>query len=1008
MNSEQNLIQISGATSSGPSDDTRKVNGDHGRKFWRSLQELTETERFRDLLEEEFPSGYTELLDGLGRRRFMELMGASLALAGLVGCTKQPAEEIVPYVRQPEILVPGNPLNFSTAMPLGGFGTGLVVESDEGHPVKIEGNPRHPSSLGATSALHQASLLDLYDPDRTESVTRSGEISDWNSFLSVLRTFLNRQGPKGGSGLRILTETVTSPTLGAQIEALLSKYPNARWHQYDPVSRDSVREGSRMAFGRFVETDYRFDQADVVVSLESDFLFTHPKCLRYARNLTDRRRARADIRNMSRLYAAESTPTITGSMADHRLPVASNRVAVLARRLARELGLAVEPESTAASMTEDQSRWLNTVIDELTNHRGSSVVVAGESQPPEIHALMHAVNATLGNTGKTVFYHASPEIRPENQLNSLRDLVADMESGNVEMLVILEGNPVFSAPADLDFAGKLSKVDLAVHFSLNRDETSQFCHWHIPSHHFLESWSDVAAFDGTVSIIQPLIEPLYESRSIHELMDALNGNQGRKPYDIVRSTWKNLRPGPDFDKKWRRFLHDGVVPDTALADEHLTPATPHGAGAQGPPDQVLELVFRPDPTIWDGRFANNGWLQELAKPVSKLTWDNAALISPELAGEQDLENGEVVELVVEGRSLAVPVWIQPGQAKDSVALYLGYGRTRVGRIGRNTGFDAYQLRTTQHLWSAVGLEIRKTGRHYPVVSTQDHHHIHGEERQTYLDGTLREYLENPDFVQGVTHTPPPGFTLYNPKEHEHGGYQWGMSIDLNACIGCNACVLACQSENNIPVVGKEQVANGREMQWIRIDSYYQGEPKAPAILHQPVPCMQCENAPCELVCPVDATLHDKEGLNLQVYNRCIGTRYCSNNCPYKVRRFNFLQYTDYWTANLRPMRNPEVTVRWRGVMEKCTYCIQRISAARIHAQEQDRQIQEGEVQTACQQACPTEAIVFGNIADPDSHVSRLKQHPLNYAMLGELSTRPRTSYLVKLKNPNESLEPEKS
>lgn len=997
---DPDLIQLSQAP--------REHEGNEpGRKFWRSLQELTDTERFRQLLEEEFPAGYTELLDGLGRRRFLELMGASLALAGLTGCTKQPPQDIVPYVHQPEILVPGNPLNFSTAMPLGGFGTGLVVESDEGHPTKVEGNPRHPASLGATSALHQAALLDLYDPDRTQSVTRSGEISDWTTFLSVLRSFMNGQNPKGGSGLRILTETVTSPTLGDQIDSLLKKYPKARWHQYEPLLRDSVRGGARMAFGRFVETDYRFDQADVVVSLESDFLFSHPNCLRYARNLTDRRRVAGNIEKMSRLYAAESTPTITGSMADHRLPVSSDRVPVLARRLAAALGVRNGSETTP-EISDDQRLWLDTVVDELQRHRGSSVVIAGESQPSEIHALAHELNAALGNVGTTVFYHASAEVRPENHLTSLKQLVQDMQAGTVEVLIILEGNPVFNAPADLDFSRHLSKVGLIAHFSLNRNETSEFCHWHIPATHFLESWGDVAAFDGTVSIIQPLVERLYMSRSIHELMDALNGHPERTAYDVVRSHWQSRRGGPDFAGNWRRFVHDGVVPDTAVTKETVTPSASRPSGSASTGDSGLELVFRPDPTIWDGRFANNGWLQELAKPISKLTWDNAALISPELARQQELENGDVVELVLQGRSLAVPVWIQPGQAHDTVALYLGYGRTRVGRVGRNTGFNAYQLRTTEALWSARGLEIRKTGRYYPMVSTQDHHLIHGEERQTYLDGTLAEYLQNPDFVQGVTHTTPPGETLYDPKEHQHGGYQWGMSIDLNACIGCNACVIACQSENNIPVVGKEEVANGREMQWIRIDSYYQGEPKAPTILHQPVPCMQCENAPCELVCPVDATLHDKEGLNLQVYNRCIGTRYCSNNCPYKVRRFNFLQYTDYSTASLRPMRNPQVTVRWRGVMEKCTYCIQRISAARIHAQEEDRQIREGEVKTACQQACPTEAIVFGNIADPNSHVSQLKKHSLNYAMLGELTTRPRTSYLVKLQNPNQNLVTKKS
>jgi molybdopterin-containing oxidoreductase family iron-sulfur binding subunit len=640
-------------------------------------------------------------------------------------------------------------------------------------------------------------------------------------------------------------------------------------------------------------------------------------------------------------------------------------------------------------------------------HRGASVVVAGDQQPPLVHALAHAMNHALDNIGNTVVYTDPVEANPIDHLESLGKLVSDMEAGRVEMLVIIGGNPVYTAPADLHFAEHLSRVKLRLDLSLYDDETSARCHWHIPEAHFLESWGDARAYDGTVTIMQPLIAPLYFGKSAHELLATLLGQPERSSYDIVRDYWKQ-QFGEDFERRWRTALHDGLIAGTALPpkavklkieDREWKIEDRHPQSSTLDP-RSLEIIFRPDPTIFDGRFANNGWLQELPKPLSKLTWDNAALISPATAERLGLANEELVELRHQGHAVRAPIWIMPGHADDSVTVHLGYGRTRAGRIGTGTGFNAYAIRTASSPWFASGLEIRKTGARYALASTQDHHSMAG--RHLIRVGTLEQYRQHPEFVHEMGHEPAPDLTLYPP--HTYRGYAWGMAIDLQACIGCNACVVACQAENNIPIVGKTEVARGREMHWLRIDRYYNGDLDNPATYHQPVPCMHCENAPCEVVCPVAATVHSDEGLNEMVYNRCIGTRYCSNNCPYKVRRFNFLQYADQDTPSLKLLRNPQVTVRSRGVMEKCTYCVQRINAARIQAKKEERTIRDGEIVTACQAACPTEAIVFGNINDPNSRVSRLKADSLNYGLLTELNTRPRTSYLARLRNPHPEIE----
>lgn len=968
-----------------------------GRKFWRSLEELAQTEQFKEFLHREFPQGASEWNDAVSRRSFLKLMGASLALAGLTACSG-PVEKIVPYVRAPEEIIPGQPLFFATARLLGGYATGLLVESHMGRPTKAEGNPDHPASLGSTDVFAQASILTLYDPDRSKVVSQAGLLSTWQAFQNALNIELEAQRRSNGAGLRILTETVTSPTLADQLKTVLETFPQAQWHQYEPVNRDQVKAGAELAFGKFVETHYQFDQANVVLALDADFMRPgDPGHLRYTRDFMSRRRVRDGETDMNRLYVVENTPSITGSVADHRLPIRSGQIEGFARALAQALGV-LDGQS---SLDETQNRWVEAIAGDLQQNEGASIVVAGPEQTPVVHALAHAINETLGNVGNTVLYTEPVEANPVIQTESLRKLVDDMNAGQVELLLIISGNPVYDAPPEFEFAQAMTNVTFKVHMGLYEDETSFLCNWHIPQSHYLESWSDARAFDGTVTIMQPLIAPLYDSRSAHELLDVLTGPTGRSNQEMVREYWQNESSAANFDQFWQQALHDGLVPDSAFSTISVSLADLSSAVSQAGSDETtgLEINFRPSPNIWDGQFANNGWLQELPQPFTKLTWDNAALISPAMAAELGLSNGDVITLAYQGRTVEAPVWVMPGHATGSVTVFLGYGRKRVGDIGRGVGFDAYAIRPADAPWFASGLEVNPTGSRYELVTTQDHHNMEG--RNLVRVGTLAEYQDHPEFVHEMEHH---GEELSLYPDVEYNGNAWGMTIDLTVCNGCNACVVACQSENNIPIVGKTQVSNGREMHWIRLDHYYEGDLDNPASYHQPLTCMQCENAPCEVVCPVAATVHSAEGLNDMVYNRCVGTRYCSNNCPYKVRRFNFLQYNDLDIPTFKLMHNPDVTVRSRGVMEKCTYCVQRINAARIDSKKENRPIRDGEIVTACQQACPTQAIVFGNINDPDSKVTQAKAHPLNYSLLAELNTRPRTTYLARLRNPNPELE----
>ncbi len=980
-----------------------RLRGARGRDYWRSLDELSDSQEFRSFLHDEFPGLAAIWSQPINRRDMLRLMGASLALAGLSGCVSSPADKIVPYVHAPVEFTPGKPLYYATAMVLGGYAKGLLVESHMGRPTKVEGNPQHPASLGATDVFAQASVLTLYDPDRSQAVTNDGRLTSWSSLLSALSEDAEAQRITRGARFRILTETVTSPTLLSQIQAVLDAYPSAKWHQYEPAGGNSARVGSYQAFGEYVNTMYRLDRADVILSLDADFLCMGPANIRYAREWASRRDVQPGDSRMNRLYAVETMPAGTGTVAEHRIPLRPNEVEAFARRTAREIGIPLD----AGNPVSVPADWMAALARDLRQHRGTSLVIAGDWQPPALHVLAHAMNDALGNTGNTVIYTDPVEARPVDQLQSLRELVEDMKDGQVDLLLIIGGNPVFNAPADLDFAGALKKVRTQVRLGLYYDETSNFCHWHVPEAHYLESWSDARAFDGTATIIQPLIAPLYGGKSAHEILSIFLNEPDRTGYDIVRGYWKDRIAGRDLEDFWETSLNAGIVADSALPPKpvrlkenwvSLLPVPP-----QAPPAGGLEIAFRPDPCIFDGRFANNGWLQELPKPLTKLTWDNAAFLSPATAQRLGVSSREIVELSCRGRSVLAPVLILPGHAPDCVTVHLGYGRTVTGRVGSGTGFNPYVLRTSGAFWSVSGAGLRTTGKRMILASTELHHTMEG--RNLVRVGTVAEHSKNPAFAREMGESPPSNVTLYPPVDYSKG-YQWGMVVNLSACIGCNACVVACEAENNSPVVGKHEVANTREMQWLRIDSYYSGEPEDPTVTLAPVLCMQCENAPCEVVCPVQATNHSSEGLNQMVYNRCVGTRYCSNNCPFKVRRFNFYQYSDWETPSLKAMRNPDVTVRGRGVMEKCSYCIQRIQEAKIQAEKEDRLVRDGEIVTACQQACPTKAFTFGNINDPDSRVASLKRDPLNYTMLAELNVRPRTSYMAKLRNPNTEIEKE--
>jgi molybdopterin-containing oxidoreductase family iron-sulfur binding subunit len=952
----------------------------NGPRFWKSLEEFSGSPDFLPYLHREFPEYASEWDSAIDRRRFLQLIGASLALAGLTACSRQPQEKIVPYVQRPPELTPGEPLYYATTFPHDGYGKGILVRSDDAHPTKIEGNPDHPASLGASDVFMQASVLGLYDPDRSQLVRRGKEIATWSDFLQFATTCAQDHEQDQGAGLFLLTGKSTSPTLADQLQRLRQRFPKMSWCEYAPNAPVRLPGATKSSI---TQPLYDFSQADLIVSLDADFLSPSPANLIHARAFSNKRRDPAN--GFSRLYVVESTPTITGAKADVRWRRKPSEIQALADELMR----AVSVEKLHASPE------IMNLAAELSAHRGNSLVIAGEHQPREVQYAAIFINQVLGNIGKTVRYVEQSAPLPDGL--AFPDFLAALQSGAAKTLLIADANPIYDLASDSGFAAALQKIPHTIHLGLYDDETSALCQWHLPETHFLEAWGDLLAVDGTPSLIQPLIAPLYpDAASLHEVLSAFTDALPQRGYDIVHAFWQSRFAG-DPENSWNRSLNKGVVVDLqpgALAPLQQVSVFTNSGNAFAP-SSGLELQFRPDPSILDGRYANNAWLQELPRPLTKLTWDNAALISPATAARLQLETGDIVRLGVEDRSVEAPIWIQPGQADDTITAHLGYGRWNAGGVGNNVGFNANVLRSREWPWSASGVTVHKTGRTHAFATTQNHFSMEG--RGLVQVEPLAQALADPGHAKLKSPAPGRDESLY--PAHEYKSYAWAMSIDLNSCIGCNACILACQSENNIPVVGKDQVSRGREMQWLRVDRYFEGEPEDPQIHFQPVPCMHCEDAPCEVVCPVGATTTSSEGLNEMTYNRCVGTRYCSNNCPYKVRRFNFLQYSDQSDPVLALQKNPDVTVRSRGVMEKCTYCVQRIEEVRIRSEKEMRAIRDGEIVTACQSACPADAIVFGNINDPASRVSRLKAQPRDYGLLAELNTRPRTTYLAKVVNP---------
>jgi molybdopterin-containing oxidoreductase family iron-sulfur binding subunit len=996
-----------------------------GKNYWRSVEEFVDAPEFAEFVSREYPQHAEEWHDSFSRRNFIKIMGASLALAGLSGCVIQPAEKIVPYVKQPEEIIPGKPLYFATAMTLGGIATGLLARSNEGRPTKLEGNPEHAGSLGATDVFAQAEILSLYDPDRSKTATYRGEPKTWQSFVAEFRGKIEESRKDGGTGVRFLTETVTSPTLIAQFKQILAELPNAKWYQYEPVNKDNANAGAKLAFGSATNTVCNFAKAERILTLDADIF--GGQNVRYLKDFAKGRHVghEGEANKMNRLYAIETTLSLTGAKADHRLAVKPSEMLEVAKAVAKAVGV-------AGATSTYSNKWVEVMAKDLAEHKGKSLVVAGDNQSPAVHALAHAINATLQNVGQTVTY--TDPLSPSEVLQSdgLKALIGEIDAGAVKMLVILGGNPVYNTPSDLKLdKGRMEKVPLRLHLANSIDETGELCQWHVNNKHFLEMWSDTRAYDGTATIIQPLVQPLYDGKSAHEIVQLFaKENFEKKEMDIVKDYWK--ANGLADEKAWRKAVHDGSVANSALSAKAVTlnsaflsqPAPASTASGN------VEISILPDPSVYDGRYTNNGWLQELPNPLTKITWENVALVSPKTAAdlklnqtrEADQQAGgtegkafvntkggnlfsDLVEITYQGNKISqkVPVWVQPGQPDGVVTLFLGYGRTKAGRVGTGLGYNAYEVQKSDAMWFGKG-EITKTGETGTVASTQTHFNMEDREDEVLRvfdyetwEADAKDLHQHDEYDKSM-------FPRYDYSQ-EVTKNKWGMAIDLNSCVGCNACVIACQSENNIPVVGKEQVERSREMHWMRVDAYFEGnDVNQPDTLHfQPMLCQQCEQAPCELVCPVHATVHSAEGLNDMVYNRCIGTRYCSNNCPYKVRRFNFTLYQDWDTRQYKLMRNPEVTIRSRGVMEKCTYCTQRISAARIEAEKEGREVRDGEIVTACEAACPTDAIVFGNLNDEKSRVAKLHKDHRKYNVLNSLNTQPRTIYLAGIRNQNKEM-----
>jgi molybdopterin-containing oxidoreductase family iron-sulfur binding subunit len=1074
-----------------------------GKRYWRSVGELSDTPEFRDWLEREFPRGAAQLEgDEWSRRGFLKMMGASMALAGFgLSSCRRPEMHLVPFTKSAEWTIPGKALYYATAMPRRNGAMPLIATTVDGRPIKLEGNPLHPASSGATDAFAQASVLDLYDPARSKRYIERGKTSDRGAFEKYLADLAPKIAADGGAGLAFLVEEKHSPTRERLRTELEKRYPKMRWAVYEPLMTEAQSFSTDISFGQNTRLVPRFEQADIVFALDNDFLACNEGDIASIRGFSSRRRIGSSKDSMNRLYVAENRYTLTGSMADHRLRCPASQIPALAHSLAGKIATATQDAglfsvlATLAAPTgvTFDDKWVTEAANDLVSKPGASLVVAGSGQPVVVQLLVYGINAALKNVGKTLIIR---EFARNPKTNSILQLASEMNAGRVKQLFIFGGDPVYNAPRSitqdraanqpLDWADLQKKVPEVVRVGYHEDTTSQLSHWHVPATHFLESWGDALTTEGSYLAIQPMIMPLFGGMSELDVLAALLRLPKTDGPELVQDTFRATAPPGDFAAAWSRFLHDGFAGHVPLRDK---PPTFNGNSAGGvahnlwsptppPTADAPEIVLVGSYSIDDGRYINNGWLQELPDPITKLTWDNGAMMAPSMAKRLNVVNGDLVEISVTDtmkdakqkpivRQLVIAALIVPGHADNSVTIPLGYGRT-IGTVagpasfsggkgeqqasGMETpddprGFNAYLLRTSSNPHFIVkddktvaGISVKKVGTQYPFAITQEHFSIEG--RGLVREATLEHYRSDPEFVKkiaGDEELPPRLPTIYS---HPPLGapQQWGMAIDLNTCTGCSACVVACQAENNVPIVGKLQVSHGRSMHWLRIDRYFasatpfnqdKGDyPEDPEIVHEPMLCQHCENAPCETVCPVNATVHSEDGLNVMVYNRCIGTRYCANNCPFKVRRFNFFDYnqrpvgkkkiagkfgvyqeylgplTEKGAPDTIKMRNnPNVTVRMRGVMEKCTFCLQRIEEAKISAHaragESDRTlIPRDSFTTACAQACPSEAIVFGDIADKESRVSKIKAQDRNYRLLEYLNVNTRTSYLARIRNPN--------
>ncbi len=1011
-----------------------------GKVFWTSLEAKANPEAFQAQAAAEFVDGVSgsdgSSADALrvDRRTFMGVAGAAGALLGLEACVRRPEDKILPFTRQPEYVVPGVSLHYATIARSGGEALGMLVTCYEGRPTKVEGNPNHPTSLGATDGYAQASILNLYDPDRSRGPwqTKDGARAEasFADFDAAFGALAKQAQANGGQKLRLLVQPGQSPTFVRVAKELLAKYPSAKIYSYEPISADHRRAGLKAAVGQPVDVTFNFRRARTVLALDADFLGTEPGSVRASRDFADGRRLNAPRDSMSRLYVAEPGFTLTGASADQRLRLAARDVGPYLKALGAELaalGVLTSPPANAdepppvnydalrASVADAKApasvpaAWIKALAKDLTGTRGQSLILVGTRQPTSVHALAFALNHALGNFGRTIQLVPALDANVQGPVDGIGALAAELQAGAVDTLLILGGNPVLDAPANLKFGELLSKVPTSLHLSEHRDETSQLTTWHVPRAHAFESWGDVRGSDGTFSIQQPLIAPLWGGRTDAELVALFAGLPYWRAHALVRATARELFPAGHFEQQWKSALHVGIARDIT-AQPLPVPALDASAVADAVRDIVeaksalgannLEVNFAPDPALYDGRFANNPWMIELPDPLSCISWDNAAYVAPQTAKELGIANYDVVSVKdAAGSAVEIVAWVLPGQAENTITLHLGWGR-QAGRYGAGAGFNVYPLRTTQAFGFGDGFTVERTGKRYSVSLTQETHSMEG--RPIAIDATLEEYRAQPDLAE---YRSPTLSTLPLWKEVRYEGHRWAMSIDLNACTGCNSCLVACQAENNISSVGKEQVARGRDMYWLRLDRYFVGESESdPQVAFQPLGCQQCEEAPCENVCPVNATAHSPEGLNDMAYNRCIGTRYCMNNCPYKVRRFNFLDFTGQVPETRRMQYNPNVSVRMRGVMEKCTYCVQRIQEGKIAARREQRALRDGDIKTACQQACASGCIAFGDLNDPTSKVAKLAKLDRQYKVIPEVGTQPRTSYLAKIRNPNPEMQ----